>query len=55
MVERIGRYLDTTYEMLLLNDSGTAAMESAIVNLLAADKRVLAISTGAVGEDFCAM
>ncbi len=55
IVERLRRYLDTDYEILLLTASGTGAMESAVVNLLSPGERVVGVSAGAFGERFCAI
>ena len=49
-LERLQRVFATENEVLLFTGSGTAAMESAVANLLSTDDRVVVASAGNFGE-----
>ena len=49
-LERLGRVSRTENDVLLFTASGSAAFESAVVNLLSPGERVLAVSAGEFGE-----
>jgi aspartate aminotransferase-like enzyme len=52
---KLARYLETSYETVLLTASGTGALEAAITNLASPGDRVLGVSAGVFGERFCAI
>ncbi|MCB9228810.1 MAG: alanine--glyoxylate aminotransferase family protein [Deltaproteobacteria bacterium] len=48
--EILGKFLDAEHAPLILNGSGTAAMEAAVVNFTEAGDRVLVLNCGKFGE-----
>lgn len=55
LYRKLGTYLDTSHEILLLTTSGTGGLEAVVANLLSPGDRVVGVSAGSFGERFCAI